>query len=391
MALGNARPQLLGVGPVDTRPVLQLATIAEVGAAIAAARSCTQLLRILFDESRWLINYARCAVALTTESGLLRVLVQSSGNAGAQERLLPRATGCPIARVLTSRQPLVIDNLQADCPDFEVDVPVFGKGARSALIVPLGTAVQPLGVLVFAASRARAYPQSVLGIAQLLALHVGGAVRTSLLLEEVDGHENVILSLALAIEAKDPYTEGHCARLAEYATLMGRDLGLPERELTQLRMAAMLHDVGKIAIPETVLRKPSSLSEEERELFRAHPVIGERICRPLRSARAILPAIRHHHERWDGRGYPDGLKGEEIPLPARIIALVDAFDAMVSDRPYRSGIPILEALDIVRANIGPQWDPDLVERFLSLLAQGKLPINTGRAQATEPRRIGNGD
>lgn len=304
--------------------------------------------------------------------------------------MFPRVVGGPVSRVLSTRQPLVIDDLQAEWPDVDAELPVFGKNTRSALIVPLGTAAQPLGALVFAATRAGAYPQAVLGLAQLLALHISGAVQTALLLEEVDGQENVILSLALAIEAKDPYTEGHCVRLAEYADLLGRDLGLTERELAQLRMAAMLHDVGKIAVPEEVLRKPSALTDEERETFRQHPAIGERICRPLRSARAILPAIRHHHERWDGRGYPDGLKGEEIPLLARIVALVDAFDAMVSDRPYRSGIPLPEALEIVRANIGPQWEPRLVERFIALMAQSKTPIQTGRLRNPEQKFVGHG-
>lgn len=369
MAIGAKNQRGDAIGPIDARPVLQLATIAEVGAAIAGARSCEEVLQRIFSEARWLVNFSRCSLALTTETGLIRVLSQGSANTPPQERLIPRATGGPTAWVLAERQPLVIDNLQATWPGAEAESAILGRAARSALLLPLIVDGGVIGVLVFSATRFQAYPRTVLGITQLLALHVASAVRTSLLLEEVDGQENVILSLALAIEAKDPYTEGHCARLADYALLLGRDLGLPERELAQLRMGAMLHDVGKIAIPETILRKPSGLTDEERVLFREHPVVGERICRPLRSAQAILPAIRHHHERWDGRGYPDGLEGEEIPLMARIVALVDAFDAMVSDRPYRRGVPIADALEIMRANSGPQWDPALVDRFLPLIGQ----------------------
>jgi putative two-component system response regulator len=213
-----------------------------------------------------------------------------------------------------------------------------------------------------------------MGIARLLGLQVAGALRTALLLEELDGQETVILSLALAIEAKDPYTEGHCQRLADYAVMLGRDLGMSERDIARLRMAALLHDLGKIAVPESILRKPGPLTVEEYEVVKQHPLVGERICRPLRSARAILPGIRHHHEHWDGTGYPDGLRREEIPLDARIIALVDAFDVMVSDRPYRRGMPVARALAIIEENAGPQWDPSLVERFLRLVAAQVPPI-----------------
>jgi len=147
-----------------------------------------------------------------------------------------------------------------------------------------------------------------------------------------------------------------------------------QEQLANLRMAAILHDVGKIAVPEAILNKPGALTVEEYSVMQQHPVVGEGICQPLRSAQAVLPAIRHHHERWDGAGYPDHLAGEQIPLDARIIAIVDAYDAMTSDRPYRSGMPVERALAELQENRGPQWDPALIELFVPLVPQLNAPF-----------------
>lgn len=347
--------------------MLQLATIAEVSAKIAGTRTCEAILRVLFSEARWLLTFARCALVLPAENDSLRVWSVANAGAAPQVTSVSRVGVGPLTQVLAHMQPLAVNDLDMATPDVEEQVAILGKAMRSALLLPLSTDDGFLGVLVFSARRTRAYPVQVMGIARLLALQVAGALRTALLLEEVDGQETVILSLALAIEAKDPYTEGHCQRLAEYAVLLGRDLGMAGRDLERLRMAALLHDLGKIAVPEAILWKPGPLTVEEYEVIKHHPVIGERICRPLRSTRAILPGIRNHHERWNGTGYQDGLRGEEIPLDARIIALVDAYDVMVSDRPYRRGMPVARALEILHENVGPQWDPALVERFLALI------------------------
>ena len=153
--------------------------------------------------------------------------------------------------------------------------------------------------------------------------------------EELDHSENIMFSLIAAMEANDHYTKRHSARVGALADEFGAFLGFPEKEREVLKKAGMLHDIGKIGFSEKILRKPAELTEEEMNTIRKHPLIGENICRPLLSMRSILPAIRSHHERWDGNGYPDMLRGEEIPLMARILAILDSFDAMVSIRPYR--------------------------------------------------------
>lgn len=206
---------------------------------------------------------------------------------------------------------------------------------------------------------------------ELLA-RVRSLVRTKRLNDQLVNVENIILALATAIEAKDPYTEGHVDRVASYALILGRETGLAPWELQLLRKAAILHDVGKIGVNESVLLKPGPLSADEFNHMKSHTVIGERICRPLQQDRLILEVIRHHHERYDGKGYPDGLAGEGIPIAARIMAVVDAYDALTSDRPYRKRLSQEQAVQILKQEAGKQFDPKIAMAFVSMLETGRL-------------------
>jgi putative two-component system response regulator len=186
--------------------------------------------------------------------------------------------------------------------------------------------------------------------------------------DELENAETVLFSLALSVEAKDPYTIGHCDRLARYSVALGRTLGVSEEYLKALHRGGILHDVGKIGIPDSILLKPGPLTPEERTVMQAHPVIGERICSPLRSLRLVLPIIRHHHERWDGSGYPDGLAGGAIPLTARILQVVDLFDAFTSQRPYKSAFTLEESFALMREETAKGWsDARLMETFIDLV------------------------
>lgn len=198
--------------------------------------------------------------------------------------------------------------------------------------------------------------------AALLALR-----RMKFFTDELESAETVLVTLAKSIEAKDPYTENHCDRLAALAVCLGRVLNLPEPTLATLRRGGYLHDLGKIGIPEAILLKPGPLTPEERKMMQRHPVIGESICRPLRSLAPVLPIIRHHHERWDGSGYPDGLRGSEIPLAARVLQVADEYDALTTDRPYRSAMTSEAAFDILNDEVRKGWlDPALVSAFQTL-------------------------
>ncbi|TMB45144.1 MAG: response regulator [Chloroflexi bacterium] len=177
--------------------------------------------------------------------------------------------------------------------------------------------------------------------------------------------EQVIFALAAAVEAKDAFTERHTQRVGESARYLGRRLGLPEYALDTLYRGGIIHDIGKIGVPDAILLKPGPLDEVETSRMRAHVAIGESIVRPLQTAANMLPIIRHHHERYDGRGYPDGLRGREIPRLARIVAVCDSFDALVNDRPYRGRLTTEEAVRVLRTGAGSQWDPEVVEILTS--------------------------
>lgn len=173
--------------------------------------------------------------------------------------------------------------------------------------------------------------------------------------DELESAENVLFMLARSIEAKDTYTEGHCDRLSRLSAALAAQIALPEDQQTALRRAGIVHDIGKIAVPEQILLKPGPLSEPERKIIEMHPVVGERICAPLKSFRMVLPIIRYHHEHQDGSGYPDGLRGEEIPVTARILQTVDVFDALTTDRPYRAALSTEKAFAIIREETQRGW------------------------------------
>ncbi len=179
------------------------------------------------------------------------------------------------------------------------------------------------------------------------------------------GSRQALLGLAEAIEAKDPYTKGHCGRSAVYAMALGGEARLPAEQLEVLEFGAFLHDIGKIGIRDAVLLKPGALDPDEWKHMKLHAVIGYQIAVQLDMLKPMIACIRNHHERWDGTGYPDGLKGADIPLLARIVCIADAYDAMATDRPYKRAIPIDECKAILRRQAGPQFDPDLVELFVS--------------------------
>lgn len=182
--------------------------------------------------------------------------------------------------------------------------------------------------------------------------------------DELERAEAVLFSLARSIEGKDPYTLGHCERLAELSSGLGQQLGLSEDMIVALRRAGVVHDVGKVAVPDSVLLKPGRLSDTEWTIMREHPIVGERICSPLKSFRSVLPIIRHHHERYDGSGYPDGLKGDQIPVTARVLQVVDVYDALTTERPYKPPFPIHEALQTIRQEVAKGWvDPHIFAEF----------------------------
>jgi len=213
---------------------------------------------------------------------------------------------------------------------------------------------------------------------QELLIRVRSLVRIKRYTDDLDSAASIIVAMALLIEARDGNTEGHCHRMANYATALGRALDLSEEDLQALHRGGFLHDIGMLAIPDTVLRKSGPLSADEFELMTSHTTVGDSLCGNLRSLEAVRPIIRHHHERYDGSGYPDALVGDAIPLVAQIMGVVDVYDAVTTRRPYQGPHSAQESIAILRDQAARGWRrPDLVEAFAGLIDSGRLKTFQG--------------
>jgi putative two-component system response regulator len=230
----------------------------------------------------------------------------------------------------------------ASSDDVEAEVSAMEAGANEFLIAPL----RPK------AFRAR----------------VQASLRHKAMIDSLNDSETVLFSLAQSVEERDPALGAHCERLSLMSCAIGIAMGLPPADISALQRGGYLHDIGKVAIPDRVLFKPGPLTEEEWEIMKTHTERGERICYHMRSLADVLPIIRHHHERWDGSGYPDGLKGTDIPLLARILQVADIYDALTNTRCYKRALTMDEALDIIRSEARRGWrDPEIVEAFADVL------------------------
>ena len=189
---------------------------------------------------------------------------------------------------------------------------------------------------------------------------------------------------AAAVDARDPYTKGHSRRVSQFSVILAREIGLPEEEVDKIRISATLHDVGKIGIEDRVLKKPGALTQEEFEIMKRHTVMGYEIVRQVKQLTEMLPGIRWHHEALNGRGYPDGVKGDELPLMARIIAVAETFDAITTNQPYQAGSEFPRALEILRQHAGSKYDPVVVDAMECALAKGMRAKFEMRRRSTPP-------
>jgi len=207
-------------------------------------------------------------------------------------------------------------------------------------------------------------------LAEELIARVKSLLRLKEFTDELENVDSVLCTLGLIVEGRDPYTEGHCERLSVRAADLGRHLGLDEDSLVALKRGGYLHDLGKIAVPDEILKKGSDLTPDEWQIMKLHPITGENICRPLRSLHLVLPIIRHHHEHTDGSGYPDGLTGPEIPVLPRILQVVDIYDALRTARSYKPALSHEQAAQTMRAEAERGlWDAELVAEYFSMLEQ----------------------
>ncbi len=188
---------------------------------------------------------------------------------------------------------------------------------------------------------------------------------------ELEESHNIVMALAHAVEAKDPYTHGHSDRVGQYSKEIALSIGFSSEKAEDMYWAGVLHDIGKIAVPLEILTKNNTLTFEEYEKIKMHPEVSYRICKGLKTLKKVLDAIKFHHERWDGRGYPERLKSKDIPAEARIMAVADAYDAMTSDRAYRKAMPKKKAIDVLKEGRDKQWQGSIVDSFIGILIENK--------------------
>jgi HD-GYP domain-containing protein (c-di-GMP phosphodiesterase class II) len=308
----------------------------------------------------------RAALFLVTEEGETR-LASARGmdhtTIAAQDFGVSRGV---VGQVLESRRGMVTSNAMQDAR-FAGFGSVAVHALRSIMCAPILYRGAVRG-LIYVDNRLQAgiFGEESLALLSAIAEQAAGAIENA----RFDAMKReIIVVLANAIEAKDLYTRGHVERVTGYSMAIGRALALPAEELQELETAAVLHDVGKIGVPDAILQKPGRLDPEERAVMERHSALGEHLIAPIDIPTRVKKAVRHHHERWDGKGYPDGTTGEAANLFARIIAVADTYDAMTSDRPYRKGLPREVAVEELRKGAGGQFDPAVAAAFLRVLAE----------------------
>ena len=344
----------------------RLTVLYGIAEKIHGAVSLEEALRVSLEEISRFLGARTGSLLLLEGPDRLRVLEAVGPQS---EKILGISVPLDESRIsrfaLEEQEPILVEDIQEN-ERFRESGEAVRFRARSILSIPLFSQDAPLGVLNFGGdARESSFTEHDRDLAVTLGRQVAVALEKARLLNGLQkALEESIRALAGAIEAKDRYTRGHSDRVTHYARLMARSMGLGLRETEVLIQAAILHDVGKIGVPELVLNKPTRLSDEEFDLIRRHPEVGVEIVREIRAMVETLPIIRSHHERFDGRGYPDGTTGEAIPLGARILAVADTFDAMTSSRPYRRGLPEGVALEEIERCSGTQFDPEVARVFL---------------------------
>lgn len=347
---------------------VSLAALSALAGAIGRAADGATLVRAIAQHAASFFSYERVVLAIKSaddRSYRLWHADQALGTVVVPERATSLRKGV-LGWVFQQGVATFTQNVSHDGPH---PCPDLGGSARGGLALPLFQGGEVFGVLCFEASEGQSIPDSGLQVAELVAVQAATAARSVQLAGELGIADEMIYTLATAIEAKDPYTQGHCDRVANYAVAIGRRFGLSPLELRHLHKGAFLHDVGKIGVRDAVLLKEGPLTQSEYEHIKEHPTIGARILRNLPSAGGIVPTVLYHHERWDGRGYPDGLIEDESPLLARIVSVADAFDAMTTTRCYRPALTCEQALGILETYAGTQWDPEVVVVFLAVIRE----------------------
>lgn len=302
---------------------------------------------------------------------------RAQSSSGAIDFAEPELEYSPLIQHISKHQePVIIESLAQHPQGSTEAAKVQGVLLHSTIVLPLKPRDRFLGVIQVANKQGRhSYSPEDLDLLCILGNQIAFVIQNADLFRNLQrAYIDTLAALTSAIDAKDSYTHGHSERVTDLSLSLGRALGLAPALLEDIRLAGMLHDIGKIGIPEAILNKPGRLTNEEFDVIKSHPTLGTRILRKVEFLGGVVPMIRHHHERFDGRGYPDGLAGDDIPLAARIISVADTFDAMTSDRPYRQAMSISDAIDEIARCKGTQFDPQIAEAFVELITRQQAEV-----------------
>lgn len=374
------KTQIMAAPAAEDLGALKLAherirAIYEVGSAINSEVTPDQVFGAIVTAVERVCRADRVAVLLYDAStgGIDPVASKVRGSEGAESDIAISRT--IVHEVMKKGVSALTSDASVD-ERFKEGASIVSSGIRSVICVPLQAQDQILGAL-YADTRqaANAFGEADLELMAAIGNQAGVAIHRAQLLSELENlFFGSIRTLVAAIDAKDRYTHGHSERVTTFALKMAKAMDLGEEEREQIQLAGLLHDVGKIGVPEAVLNKPGDLTDEEWAAVKRHPVDGAEIIANIHAKNIdkIAAAVRHHHERWDGSGYPDGLKEEQAPLASRVLAVADSFDAMTSDRPYRKGFSADQAAEVVSECAGTQFDPSIAGIFLRIHERGEM-------------------
>lgn len=356
----------------------ELQDIFKVNRTISSGIDLKKISSLIIRLTCELVHTDACLLYLLDENK--KILTVNAGY-GINEHFIKKMPALKVGegicgRVVKAKKPLAIYDTDKISLNAQKEL-ISNEGFESLISVPVIFQDTVLGAITTYSKKPRHFFKEEIEILRIFASQVAIAIRESRYYEDIHtNYFNTIHTLVLTIEARDPYTRGHTERVTKYALEVAHFIKMPRREREVLRYAGEVHDVGKISTPDFILNKPGPLNPTEMATVELHPVKGAEMLEPLEFLRPALPIVRHHHERYDGRGYPDGLKEEKIPLMSRILACADAFDAMTSERPYRKRkLSIEEALEEIKKNAGSQFDPHIASLFIKVIrAQNLLKI-----------------
>jgi putative nucleotidyltransferase with HDIG domain len=360
----------------SSKNLKKILTLYEIGSLINSSLEITTIQQRAMEAITKLVKCEAGSLLLLDENTNELYFQIALGEKGEKVKEIRLKVGEGIAGwVAKEGKSLIVHDVRKDPRWFRKADEKTKFKTKNMICVPVKSKGKVIGVIQAINKKRGKWNKEDLKLLEHLSNQLSIAIENARLYEELKRtFFETSQALAEAIEMRDPYTGGHTQRVMNYSIAIAEEMGLSREEIEKIRIAAILHDVGKIGIEDSILRKPSGLSDEELKKMMEHPQIGEEIVKKVSSLKEIAIIIRAHQERFDGRGYPDGLKNGEIPLPARIIAVADTFDAMVTDRPYRKGMSVNSALEELKKNKGIQFDPDVVDAFLRAFEKGMIKL-----------------